>query len=326
MATRTPRRGSDRPRPRPPHVVHPGARHHAPRESPPDRGANRFRDLDTYRAAREWQRLEGTPQRDLFRELRERFLDRHRVDGGWAADIGSGPGRFAPGIGGTSSRTVLVDVSAAMLAEARHRGIVPGARFRLLLADARQLPLRPRSMMQVVLLGNALGFAEDAAPRLGERAMDLVAPGGTFVAEIVPGHGERSRYLTRLPPGAVQRLLEAPINAVRPRLEREGFRAEPAEAEPGAFRRTTFAEFRTWLTVAGLEVVEVMAVAPALGNDAGRIAAVRASGRSWRHLVELEEAIGRGELRHDRANALLVAARRPFEGTAGAGTPERAIK
>src|SRR5579864_6312733 len=49
---------------------------------------DRFRTLDSYRAAREWLRYEGTPQRELFRELRRRFIERHTRLAGWVVDVG----------------------------------------------------------------------------------------------------------------------------------------------------------------------------------------------------------------------------------------------
>ena len=87
----------------------------AGREPPDGRALDRFREADAYRARREWLRYEGTGQRDLYRELRERFLARHAADTGWTLDVGSGPGRFLPSVGGTRTRKVAIDLSLEML-------------------------------------------------------------------------------------------------------------------------------------------------------------------------------------------------------------------
>jgi SAM-dependent methyltransferase len=275
----------------------------------------RFLQLDHYRAEREWNRYEGTAQRDLFRELRTRFLQRHAAQEGWVVDVGSGPGRFAPVVGGPAARRVLVDLSLEMLREARRRLRGTGS-ITLLRADGASAPLRPGRFSEVVVLGNPIGFAGDRAEETLAGVGALVAPGGVLLLESVAGSGERSRYLSRLPPGAVHRLLAAPANLIRARVEREGYRPEatasPARAAP--FRRIPPTALLRSLEAGGLHVEETIAVAPGLGADAERISAVRPDPSAWRRLLELEELLGRAPARWDRAAALLVAARR----TAGA--------
>jgi hypothetical protein len=61
----------------------------------------------------------------------------------------------------------------------------------------------------------------------------------------------------------------------------------------------------------GWVVLEAMAVAPALGFDPERIAAVRPVPRAWTHLLEVEEALGRIPERWEGAAAMMVALRRP---------------
>ncbi|MCI4331489.1 MAG: class I SAM-dependent methyltransferase [Thermoplasmata archaeon] len=299
--------------------------HRGPRHSPagpiggdataPEGSRERFLDLDRYRVEREWQRYQGTPQRDLFRTLRERFLRRHAVNGGWAIEIGPGPGRFSPLIGGAGSRRLLLDLSLEMLRKAREvwpKGpdlpVFPG----FVRGDGTHPPIRPGTARQLVALGNPLGFSGDAAGQFLEAALDLLAPGGTFLVETVAGGGERSRYLSRLPPKAVQRLLVAPVMAVRPRVEREGF-APLGDPDPDrhGFRRFGASELLPALEERGLEVTEVVAVASMLGSEQERIAAVRSEPAAWSHLLELEEIVGRAPARHRVAAALLVAARRP---------------
>ena len=293
-----------------------GARPEAaePGGAPPTASA-RFRDLDPYRAAREWARYEGTAQRSLWRELRERFLERHQANEGWVLDVGSGPGRFTPRLGGPASPRVALDLSREMLALLgqgwrRHAGRRP-LPHRVIGNGARP-PFASAAFAEVALLGNALGFSEAASDRLWAATLDLVAPGGTFVVEIAPGAGERSRYLARLPATSVARLLRSPIAAVRLRLAREGFAPEPTRRkDAGAFRRYTVAELSQRLAGAGWEVLEVSAVAPALGADAERIAAAERDSKAWAHLVELEEQLGRVPERWGSAAAVLIAARRP---------------
>jgi hypothetical protein len=301
---------------RPPRPNPATASHRADDE--PGGARERFLDLDRYRVEREWQRYQGTPQRDLFRQLRERFLRRHGVGSGWAVEIGPGPGRFSPLIGGPGTRRLLLDLSLEMLRKAREtwpRGpdlpVFPG----FVRGDGTHPPLRVGAFRQVVALGNPLGFSGEAAEQFLGATLALLAPGGTLLLETVAGGGERSRYLARLPPKAVQRLLAAPVLAVRPRVEREGFQplGDPDDARK-EFRRFGLAELLPELQRRGLEVVEAMAVAPMVGSEPERIAAVRSEPASWAHLLELEELIGRGPARHRRAAALLVAARRPDVG------------
>lgn len=268
----------------------------------------RFAALDPYRVAREWQRYEGTPQRELFRELRTRFLRRHPPAPGWVVDLGSGPGRFSEEIGGLPVRTVLVDISDEMLRSARRRRPLEG-RGTLIRADALHPPLRPGRITSVVALGNPVGFAGAEADEVLAAAAELLRPGGQLVLEAVSGPGEYSAYLRRLPRGAVRRLLGAPLSLVQGRLLREGFRRlPPRRSEPGEFRRYSPKELAARLAAYGLTVTDVCAVAPCLGADPDRTAAVRADPPAWRHLLELEETVGRLPDRHPPAAALLVRA------------------
>ena len=272
--------------------------------------SERFRTLDRYRVDREWVRYEGTPQRDLFRELRERFLSRHRVPGGWAVDVGAGPGRFSASLGDRPSGRVLMDVSREMLLSARRTLSGQRVSGELVLADARSPPLRAGRFTTVAALGNPVGFAEEDAGVVLTQILSLVAEGGMLLLEVVCGPGERSRYLARLPPGALRRLLAAPVNLVVARAEREGFRREVARAGSSGFRRFPPKELIDRLVQAGFEVRETLAVAPAVGSDPERVAAVRPDPLAWLHLLEAEEKMGRSPARHASAAALLVAASR----------------
>lgn len=274
--------------------------------------SERFRGLDLYRVEREWRRYEGTAQRRLWRELRERFLERHARGVGWTLDLGSGPGRFTPWAGGPHRRPVALDLSTEMLRELppywtarRIRGPVPD-RVR---GDAGRPPFPSGRFEEVVALGNALGFAEGSSERLLEETMGLVAPNGTLLLEIAPGPGERSRYLARLPVSSVGRLFRAPVAVLLARIRAGGFAPEPPRrSEPGAFRRVAREEVIGRLESAGWKVVEVRAVAPVLGPDPRRIHACAADPKAWGHLLEVEEAVGQDRERSARAAAVLLAA------------------
>ncbi len=292
---------------------HPRTAPRPPSDPEAPRPYDRFRELDPYRVDREWKRYEGTPQRDLFRILRERFLDRHARRGGWVLEVGPGPGRFTPRIGTSATRRVLLDLSPRALAaiperwSRRSEEPVPN----LVVGDAARPPFPPGGFELVVLLGNILGFAGEGAGGLLDRGLELVAPGGTVLLEVVAAGGERSRYLARLPPGAVGRLLRAPPGALTPRVAREGFEPiAPDRPEGSTFRRLREEELARALDRGGFEVQEALAVAPALGWDPERVARVAADPKAFARLVELEEGLGRSPDRRSAAAALLLAARR----------------
>ncbi|MGB6500064.1 MAG: class I SAM-dependent methyltransferase [Thermoplasmata archaeon] len=273
----------------------------------------RFLAADAYRAEREWKRYEGTPQRDLFRELRRRFLERHAVDSGWVADIGAGPGRFTPSLGGPGVRRVALDLSREMLTYRSPHEPVLGAGFSSFVdrveGDALAPPFAPGSFREVALVGNALGFAGGEWDHLLDSVERLVAAGGTLIVEIAPGPGERSRYLSRLPASAVGRLFSAPIRAFVPRVHGEGFETEPSRHRADSFQRLDVgALVKRWGS--GWEVLETVAVAPCLGPELERIARVRPTPKAWNHLLELEELVGREPVRWKAAAAVLLAARR----------------
>ncbi|HEV2429460.1 MAG TPA: class I SAM-dependent methyltransferase, partial [Thermoplasmata archaeon] len=282
--------GSGGPRP----IARAAAGRRSPKEaafrSPPELGrrpSERFLRLDAYRVEREWKRYEGTPQRDLFRILRRRFLARHARSNGWVVEIGPGPGRFTPEIGDARAHRVVLDLSGGMLEAVRRRwpktgsGPVPS----LLRGDARWPPLRDGRFDAVVALGNSVGFGGTDAPGLLDQIADLVAPNGRFVVEAVTGSGEVSRDLRRLPPNAVSRLLRGPVEMVLARLEREGFDPlPPRDPERHGFHRFTLRALVEALGRHRIEVTESMAVAPALGSEPTRIAAVARDPLAWEHL------------------------------------------
>jgi SAM-dependent methyltransferase len=273
----------------------------------------RFRDLDPYRVEREWKRYEGTAQRDLFRQLRVRFLLRHATRTGIAVEIGPGPGRFTPQVGRRGARRVALDISDGMLRALRGRwdAASHGETPDLVRADAVHPPVRPGACREVVALGNPIGFAGGEAHRLLAEAVGLLAPGGTILLETVCGPGERSRYAARLPPTAVGRLFRSPVPLLRTRIEREGFELEP-DRDPGrhGFRPVPLAEIDRAFRPAGVKVVEAMAVAPVLGFEPERAEAVELDPAAWANLLAVEEEVGRQPVHCRVAASLLVAGHR----------------
>ena len=278
---------------------------------------SRFLENDAYRAEREWKRYEGTPQRELFRELRTRFLRRHTASARDALDVGAGPGRFTSALGADGARRVALDLSGAML---RFRPGPPGGprpsvdAVDRVVGDALAPPFAPRSFDAVALVGNALGFAGEDAERLLSAVEALVRPRGSLIVEIAPGPGERSRYLARLPTGAVGRLFAAPPAAVVPRIVREGFVAEPVRHRSTAFARIDAPSLDARWRSRGWAVEEVLAIAPCLGADPAAIGRVAANARQWERLLAVEEEVGRAPARWGAAAAVLLAARRALGG------------
>jgi hypothetical protein len=285
---------------------------------PPSEARARFRDNDRYRADREWKRLQGTAQRDLFRELRWRFLERHVGPPGWALDAGSGPGRFTAAVGSSRDRRVAADIGRAALEVLPEHWGRPDGPVHLperVRADLAAAPFAPGRFGTVAALGNLVGFAGPASDDLLGHLDGLVAPGGVLMLEVAPGPGERSRYLARLPPSAVARLLRSPVRAVLARIGAEGFEPErPRRSPTAAFRRFRADDLAARYAKGGWAVRETMAVAPALGSDPVRADAVARDPKSWDHLLAVEEALGRRPERWSGSAAVLLAAERSREG------------
>jgi hypothetical protein len=231
---------------------------------------------------------------------------------------GEGPSAAVPYGAGrrriSAGEPVIVDYTGAVDGYIcdQTRTLVLGALPDRLRADGARPPFVPERLAEVVVLGNTLGFSGARADLLLDAAECLVTTGGTLLLEIAPSSGERSRYLARLPPSALVRLLHSPLRAVLGRLDREGFRDEPPRhTTPRSFRRYSVDELHVHLRRLGWEVRETIAVAPALGADPERAAAVRKDPQAWTRLLDLEEEIGQRPERWPRAAAVLVAARRP---------------
>jgi ubiquinone/menaquinone biosynthesis C-methylase UbiE len=284
----------------------------------------RFRHLDAYRVEREWKRFEGTPQRELLRTLRERFLDRNApgVEGP-VLEVGPGPGRFTPRLASSGRAVVLLDLSRPMLERARVRLESEGGQggpLHFVEGNGRFPPLRERRFAGAVLLGNVLGFATSDAEELLQRVARVIRPGGTLLLEIAPGPGEYSRYLHRLPLTALGRLLRAPPSAILPRVLREGFAsAETVKRAGKRFRRIGQDEVARLLDSLAFRLIETISIAPCLGSDPARLNTLEIGGSAWGRLLDLEEQAGRPPERWAGAATLLLAARQ--EVGAGDGAP-----
>lgn len=280
-----------------------------PGSSAPSTPRERFERLDPYRVDREWDRYEGTAQRDLFRELRIRFLQRHAAPGAWTVDVGSGPGRFLEHIGPEGSRRVALDLSQEMLRRVDRSG--PRG-VDLVRGDGVTPPLARYRFANVAVLGNSLGFAGGDSERFLEAAEGLVATGGHLLLEVVAGPGERARYFHRLPRSVLARLLRAPVPAIHRKVRWEGFSLEPLRRSgSGEFRRFEPRDLGARLELRGWEAREIVAVAPSLGASPEALEVVRSDPKAWSHLLDLEERVGREPERWSSAAAVLLAFSRP---------------
>jgi hypothetical protein len=221
-------------------------------------------------------------------------------------------------VGTPGTRKVLLDLSLGMLREVprRYRGNPEFlSTVDLVAGDAGRPPLRGHRFREVVLLGNVVGFGAADAESIVHSVADCVAPGGHLLLELAAGPGERSRYLARLPPRAVARVFRSPAQWLQHRIDREGFATGPSSRGPRAtFRATTVAKAGDWLRSRGFVQGEAVAVAPALGLDAERIAAVQQDPAAWARLLDVEERLGREPARWKQAAAVLVS----FDRTAAA--------
>lgn len=231
---------------------------------------------------------------------------------GRTLEIGPGPGRFTDLIGTAPRERVALDLSAEALATLRRNWAPPGRTGPppgLVRADALSAPFRPRSFRVVTLLGNVLGFAGAGGDSLLGQAAALLTPGGRLLLEADCGPGERSRYLARLPAGAVRRLLVAPAPWLQGRIAAEGFAPEPPRRALRGLRRTDPQELLDRLSGWGLELEEAIAVAPVLGADSGKLETVHSDRRAWERLLSLEETVGRSPERLRRCPAVLFCAK-----------------
>ncbi len=307
----------------------PGAsRAHSPASSRASyRGPGRFRHAGAYEVEREWRRYEGTPQRELLRGVRERFLERALRTASeevrWAAEVGPGPGRFTPLVAQGAERLLLVDLSTPMLRAAAERaetGSGPPSEggADLVQADASRSPLKERSIDRVVALGNLVGFAGPRARSVLEGLARAVAPGGALVLETQAAVTSMPRFLDEVGPPELRRTFVADPRHELPRLLRGGWRPVPPPKPAGregsggirglggfgglegpggtgpTFRFMARSEVSHLLLREGLDVVDELVAAPLLGGRPELLdTLLRSGGPGLRALLRWEETVGR---------------------------------
>lgn len=242
------------------------------------RGPQRFRSAGAYEVDREWNRYEGTPQRDLLRAVREDFLQRslrrapaHRR---WSVEVGPGPGRFSPFLLPGTQRLVLADLSAAMLRTALQRLRAGPPRPEGLLADGAHLPIRPGTADVVVALGNVAGFAEESSLAVLSELCTCVGPSGMLVVETTAARTAVLRFPARLSVEDWRSLLRKDPQRWLPDLLRQGSLPVPESstggrepARAGGFQYLGAAEVARFLEHDGLRVREQLVSAPLTGDD-----------------------------------------------------------
>ncbi len=245
----------------------------------------RFLAADRYRARREWDRYEGTPQRELLRRSRERFLQvnlrhAHRKFPRML-ELGPGPGRFSPILARFTDRLLRIDVSRAMLKEARRhapRGS-PRADDRIadILGDAGQLPLPSRSVPCVVALGNLLGFAGDRGPDVLDEISRTLTPRGMLVLETMNPPAQVPRFVHRMSVTEWRRTVHEAVGYRLITLLREGWERAPQtlpRPTPSTFSFISPEEVVDWLDDLGFEIGDQMVTAPLLGGEPSLVAEI----------------------------------------------------
>ncbi len=252
----------------------------SPRAALPRR--KRYRELPAARAEREWERYQGTLQRELWLRLRERFLlralDASPSQSPWVVELGSGPGRFAPLLTRAGSQALLVDLSPAMIREGRRRlGSPP--RTHWVLADALRLPIRLGATRLLVALGQLLNLAGGEAP-LFLREWDRV-----------------------LPPGAGW--------ALEVNLEGSSLASPSREKGTETLTRFRLEELEGRLASLGWRVEESLKVAPKAGGEEDSCRrALKRWGGNWEQWLEEEERAGRSPEARGGGGAWLLRGRK----------------
>lgn len=269
------------------------------------RGRLRFTQAGKYESDREWKRYEGTPQRDLLRLVRERFLLRSLklvgAGDGLTVEVGPGPGRFTPLLVPSTSRLVLVDLSRSMLLEALRRvRTQPGGPTSLegTLGDASRMPIRAEVAKVAVALGNVVGMSGDRSLAALQEVAGLVAPGGLLIIETVGERVAAPRFVGRVAPGGWRTLLrQDPSRGLPPRLS-EGMEDLPAQTTPGSpgseFQFLGTDAVARFLNREGFTVKDQMIAAPLTGGDAGLVRSIAQAHRGdLAPLLRWEESAGR---------------------------------
>jgi SAM-dependent methyltransferase len=208
-----------------------------------------------YAAAAEADRLshgEGALEFTRTKEILGRFLPQRAG----IADVGGAVGRYAEWLAGEGHRVELVEPVPLHVEHARKRAGDP-PRFRVHMADARDLPFGDESFDAVLVLGPLyhLGDSAQRATALAEAAR-VCRPGGVVVAAAI------SRYAPLL--DALRRgRIDDPRVFGNVQAETVSGRRVPAEQRTTPFPDAYFhlpEELAAELDAASLEVEDVFAV------------------------------------------------------------------
>ncbi|MGE0026346.1 MAG: class I SAM-dependent methyltransferase [Thermoleophilia bacterium] len=163
--------------------------------------------------------------------------------GARVVDVGAGTGALSSALLARSPRLAeltLLDASPSMLARARRRLSAIHPTPRILIADARALPL-PAASADVVVMGYLLHLLDERDRRRAlAEARRVIAPQGRLVAVV---HGSPRglvgglyraawRAIARLSPGAVGR---GPMVDLASAVEEAGFTIDAAQRLPGVY-------------------------------------------------------------------------------------------
>lgn len=255
-----------------------------------DRAAPRYEDQH-----------QGDPYLSFCREITWRHLKRHLPEDPHARvlDAGCGPGHFGIRLAKTGYRVDFLDLSAAMLEQARRAFHASGLRGepRFVHADlCDPVDLEPGYRL-VCAIGDVLSFVDDAARALRACAR-LLAPGGVLFASVDQRYAGLEHYLER---GDIEAL---------ERFARTGRTQWLAKRRDERFPTRSFTEqeIRALFRGAGFEVVSVLGrtVLPL-----HRHRALLLDPAARRRLRALEEKLNRDPSALGRASHLEVAGRLP---------------
>jgi SAM-dependent methyltransferase len=140
-----------------------------------------------YDAYDEDDRLWKVGYGDLIRLRTWDIFARYLPSGGRLVDVGGGPGTHAAHLAGVGYEVTLVEpIARHFVAAAARSGANPEQSFRVVAAEARQLPVADGSA-DIVLLMGPLYHLMDAADRQRalQEAMRVLRPGGRLLAEAI---------------------------------------------------------------------------------------------------------------------------------------------